>query len=80
MRGTFFTGFFTSLAAAGFLLIGSFAHHAEAAMPAPVSILRDGNAPLIQRVVNVCGANGCVRVQTQRVVHHKPGSVAAKHI
>jgi hypothetical protein len=38
------------------------------------------DAPLIVRVTNVCGANGSVRVQTQRVTHQKPGSVAAKHI
>jgi hypothetical protein len=37
-------------------------------------------APLVQQVVNVCGSNGCAPVQTKRVQHQKPGSVAAKHI
>jgi hypothetical protein len=43
-------------------------------------LMSGSDAPLIVRVTNVCGANGCVRVQTQRVTHQKPGSVAAKHI
>jgi hypothetical protein len=80
MRGTFSTGFLATLATASFLLTGSSAHQAEAAMLAPASIPHNSDAALIQRVVNVCGSNGCVRVETQRVVHHKPGSVAAKHI
>jgi hypothetical protein len=32
------------------------------------------DAALVRRITNVCGTNGCVRVQTQRVVHHRvPG-------
>jgi len=31
-------------------------------------------ADLVHRVVNVCGANGCVKVQTQRVVKRHPPS------
>jgi hypothetical protein len=46
----------------------------------PPLLMSRSDAPLIERVTNVCGANGCVRVQTQRVQHQKPGSVAAKHI
>jgi hypothetical protein len=34
----------------------------------------------VQEVVNVCGTNGCVPVQTKRVRHTRPGSVAAQHI
>jgi hypothetical protein len=34
----------------------------------------------LQYVANVCGTNGCVRVQTERVRHQKPGSVAGHHI
>jgi len=76
MRGIFFT----VLAVASLLLGGLPARHAEAATLAPASILGNGSTPLIQYITNVCGPNGCVRVQTQRIQHHKPGSVAAKHI
>jgi hypothetical protein len=38
-------------------------------------------APLqAQTVVSVCGTNGCVKVQTHKIVRQKPGSVASKHI
>ena len=70
----------SSLAVAGMVLSGMVSGDAAAATLAPASIVSDGSAPLVQRVTNVCGANGCVRVQTQRVQHHKPGSAAAKHI
>jgi hypothetical protein len=80
MRGNVLAGLFTSVAAASFLLTGSLADNAEAAMLTPAAISGGGDAAFIQRVVNVCGANGCVRVQTQRVQHQRPGSVAAKHI
>ena len=30
--------------------------------------------------VALCGPNGCVKVQTHKIVHHKPGAVAANHI
>jgi hypothetical protein len=53
---------------------------AKAGAPTPPLVTSGSDAPLIERVTNVCGANGCVRVQTQRVQHQKPGSVAAKHI
>jgi hypothetical protein len=68
---------FSCLAAS--VLSGGPAFAAEAAMlAAPMPGL--GDTQLVQRVANVCGANGCVRVQTQRVQHQKPGSAAAKHI
>jgi hypothetical protein len=76
MRGTLFI----ALAVAALLLSGPSAHHAEAGTLAPASILGSGNAAAIQRVAAVCGNNGCVRVQTQRVRHQRPGSVAANHI
>ncbi|MGA9322487.1 MAG: hypothetical protein WA858_15005 [Xanthobacteraceae bacterium] len=53
---------------------------AKAGTLTPPLLMSGSDAPLIVRVTNVCGANGCVRVQTQRVTHQKPGSVAAKHI
>jgi hypothetical protein len=60
------------------VLSGGLIAAAEAAMPtAPLSA---GDVQLVRRVTNVCGANGCVRVQTQRVQHQKPGGVAAKRI
>jgi len=39
------------------------------------------DAGLLQRVLNVCGANGCVKVQTQRVVkrHPPPPPPAPQH-
>lgn len=77
MRGTLLTG----LATAALLLSGPFAYHAKAAILAPAPMLDGGNAAGIQHVTNVCGSNGCVRVQTQRVIKRpKPGSVAAHHI
>jgi hypothetical protein len=36
--------------------------------------------PAVQQVANVCGANGCVRVQTQKVRHQKPGNLGGHHI
>jgi hypothetical protein len=76
MRGILFT----AATIASLLLGGPAARHAEAATLAPASILGNSGMPPIQYITNICGANGCVRVQTQRIQHHKPGSVAAKHI
>jgi hypothetical protein len=75
MRGILLTG----LAAASFLLGGLSTRNAEAAMLA-ATMSHAGQAPVVQRVTNVCGANGCVRVQTQRIQGQKPGSVPGKHI
>jgi hypothetical protein len=69
-----------SLAVAAIALSGLVAGDAVAATLAPASIMSDDNAPLVQRITNVCGANGCVRVQTQRIKPQKPGSAAGKHI
>lgn len=30
--------------------------------------------------VNICGSNGCVRVQTHRIVRQKSGNAMANHI
>jgi hypothetical protein len=75
MRRTLLTG----LAVVALLLSAAGGRHAGAVTLAPAS-LRDFNPVVIQRVANVCGANGCVRVQTERVRHQKPGSVAGHHI
>jgi hypothetical protein len=80
MRGIFLTGLVTSLvtgvAVTSFVLSGLSACPAAAA-----SVVSSDDGPaIVQQVANVCGANGCVRVQTQRVHHQKPGSVPAKHI
>jgi hypothetical protein len=39
-------------------------------------VVRPGSVSVwVQPITNVCGNNGCVRVQTQRVVkHQKPGN------
>jgi hypothetical protein len=68
------------LAAASLLLSGMPSRSAEAAVLAAAPMSDAGNAALVQQVTNVCGANGCVRVQTQRVRHQKPGSVPGNHI
>jgi len=73
MRGIFFT-----VVIAGALCAGMAARYAAAA-PASAMPAAHAAAP-VERVANVCGRNGCVPVQTKRVVHTKPGSVAAKHI
>jgi hypothetical protein len=47
------------------------ARQADAAM---VLSGRAGSVAQVQAVTNVCGANGCARVQTQRVVKHQKGT------
>lgn len=47
--------------------------------PAALGEAAAGLAP-IRKMVNVCGSNGCVPVQTKRVHRQKPGSVPAHHI
>jgi hypothetical protein len=74
MRGILVAG----LAAASFLFGGLCTRDAEAAMLAAPTISHAGKAAVVQRVTNVCGANGCV--QTQRIQRQKPGSVPGKHI
>ncbi len=80
MRKTLLTALLTALAAAT-ILSGGMLGHAAAAMTraAPALDVAAAHAAF-QQVTNVCGTNGCVRVQTQRVRHQKPGSVAAQHI
>jgi energy-converting hydrogenase Eha subunit C len=71
----------TAVAAAA-ILSGGMLGHAAAAMTcaAPAALDVAAAHAAFQQVTNVCGTNGCVRVQTQRVRHQKPGSVAAQHI
>jgi hypothetical protein len=71
-------GFFLTIVVAGVVGITA---AAEPATAAPASAVPSGPlAASFELVANVCGRNGCVAVQTKRVVHTKPGSVAAKHI
>jgi hypothetical protein len=72
--------YLTTLAAAAPILIGLSAGSAPAATLMPTASLANGAEAPVQLVANICGGNGCVRVQTQRIQHHKPGSVAAKRI
>ena len=68
----------SSLAVASLLASGLAARQADALPAGPATI--GGDAAPVWRVTNVCGTNGCVRVQTQRIHHQKPGSVAKNHI
>jgi hypothetical protein len=60
---------FTVLATAGILSNAMAARDASAAMP--LGARPNIAAAQTQPVANVCGANGCARVQTQRVVKHQ---------
>jgi len=63
-----------ALAAATVLAGGMLGHPAEAMTPAtPLAPgIAGADAALVRRVVNVCGSNGCVKVQTQRVRKRPP--------
>jgi hypothetical protein len=63
----------TALATSGVLLSGMAVQQADAAMPLRPSV---ATAAHVQTIANVCGSNGCVRVQTQRAVkQQKAGNV-----
>jgi len=52
--------------------LAAMSHHCAAAMaPGAASALAAADASLAEPVVNVCGTNGCVRVQTQRIVKRR---------
>jgi hypothetical protein len=60
------------------VLCGMAAPQASAAMP--VASRPAVMALPVETVTNVCGTNGCVRVQTQRVAkHQKAGNVVPRH-
>jgi hypothetical protein len=59
----------TVLATAGILSSAMAAHEASAAMPRGAR--PETGTAQAQPVANVCGVNGCVRVQTQRVIKHQ---------
>jgi hypothetical protein len=61
----------TALATASVLASAAAARQAHAAMPFGP---RPGSVAQVQPVTNVCGVNGCARVQTQRVVKHQRGT------
>jgi len=61
----------TTLTVAGIFLAG-LASHGAVAMNAPPPGAT--TMPAIEKITNVCGSGGCVRVQTQRIKHHKPMS------
>jgi hypothetical protein len=69
----------TALAAAIVLSSGVLADRARSQVLTDRSLM-EANVAHVQGVASVCGANGCVRVQTQKIRHHKPGSVNANHI
>ena len=60
--------FFAALAAAALVAGAMPSERAQAMTVAPSA----PGARLIHRAVNVCGSNGCVKVQTQRVVKRHP--------
>ena len=59
----------TVLVIAGLLSSAMAAWEASAAMPHGAR--PDVSRAQVQPVTNVCGVNGCARVQTQRVVKHQ---------
>ena len=67
----------TALATVGALLSGMAVRQADAAMPfssQPSTVAAQVHK--VQTIANVCGTNGCARVQTQRVVkQQKAGNV-----
>jgi hypothetical protein len=64
----------TALATVGALSTGMAVRQADAAMP--FSSQPSTVAAQVQTIANVCGTNGCARVQTQRVVkQQKAGNV-----
>jgi hypothetical protein len=65
--------FFAALAAAALVAGAMPSERAQAMTVAPSAPgAAAPGAGLIHRVVNVCGSNGCVKVQTQRVVKRHP--------
>jgi len=66
--------FLAALAAAAVLAGGMLGGGRAAAMVPAASSGRGlaADAGLVQPVLNVCGSNGCVKVQTQRVVKRHP--------
>jgi len=71
-----------SAAAAIMLSAGMSGHRAEAVARATPSAadVAAVHAPLVRQAVNVCGSNGCVRVETKRVQHYRPYGTSARHI
>ena len=68
----------TALATVGALLSGMAVRQADAAMPfsSQPSTVAAQVQTIVQTIANVCGTNGCARVQTQRVVkQQKAGNV-----
>jgi hypothetical protein len=65
-------------AVATIVLLVGVARQADAAMPL---VARPAVAALpIETVTNVCGNNGCVRVQVQRLAkHQKAGNAVPRH-
>jgi hypothetical protein len=63
----------TALAAVTILAHGMLGNRAGAMPLATPSALgvATADAALVQQATNVCGSNGCVRVQTQRVKHYR---------
>lgn len=68
---------FTVLATVGVLLSGTAVRQADAAMPFRANAATAAHVQTyVQTIANVCGSNGCMRVQTQRVVkQQKAGNV-----
>jgi hypothetical protein len=77
MRGILFM----ALAVAFVLSSGVSGDRAEAApFGSPSAFSAGASGSIVQQVANVCGATGCVRVQTQRIVRRpKPGMASGNH-
>jgi hypothetical protein len=70
--------FLAAVTTAGVLLSGAAMRQADAVVISPAHLIPVATFHA-ETITNVCGSNGCVRVQTQRVVkHQKAGNVIPK--
>ncbi len=79
MRGTILT----ALALSSILSSGVLGGNVEAATIGPTSASHAAavSTIVIEWIASVCGANGCVPVQTKRIIHRqKPGTIGGNHI
>jgi hypothetical protein len=79
MRGTILTALALSFIRSSGVLAGC----AEAATigPSSASHAAAGRKIVIERIAHVCGANGCVPVQTKPIIHRQtPGTIAGNRI
>lgn len=74
MRETLLTAF-----AAAIVLSAATLHNRADATTASMEAVAASSRTGVQLAVSVCGSNGCSKVQTHRIQHHRPGNVPMKH-